>query len=142
MQTGDTSADPVAFPSNASARLINNSSTGYMSTLRASRLSAASHGVDINNPHISTITQDVSLNYYKIFGNGGTPVTNTTASAPNYSGIGSSELIVGGNSLTAGYPLNGYIYEILFFDTALSDADMNAVGGYLGAKYGISYTNI
>lgn len=140
---GDSQAEPIAFPNSSSARLINSASNGYMATLRNIRLSNQPHGVDIYNPHISTVTQSISSNYYKIFGNGGSPVTNTTASNPNYSGlVGQRDLLVGASSLTAGYPTNGYIYEILFFDSALSDADMNAVGGYLGAKYGISYTDI
>ena len=140
---GDSSTEPIAFPNSGSARLINDASNGYMSTLRLGRLSNQPHGVDINNPHISTVTQSISSNYYKIFGNGGSPVTNTTASNPNYSSlVGTKDLLVGANTLTADYPLNGYVYEILFFDSALSDADLNAVGNYLGAKYGISYTAI
>jgi|11BtaG_2_1085332.scaffolds.fasta_scaffold01291_13 hypothetical protein len=141
---GDTQADPISLPATSNARLINDGSTGYMSTLRSSRLSGQYHGVDINNPHITTITTSTSSNYYKIFGNGGSPVTNVNANAVNYSSISATSDILIGSASAAGtaYPLNGYIYEILFFDSALSDADLNAVGNYLGAKYGISYTAV
>lgn len=137
---GDSAADPIALPASGSARLINNATSGYMATLRNSRLSAQPHGVNLNAPHITTITTSNTQNFYKIFGNGGSAVTNTTFNNPGWN-TKSSFFKVGGASETA-YTLNGYIYEILFFDSALSNADMNAVGSYLGSKYGITYSNI
>ena len=139
---GDSSNAPVVFGKNK-GRFINSSTGGYHYILNGTtRTSNSGHGLDINNPNISTITADSSGNTYKVFGNGGTASYTSTfrntsiSAARNYFHVGAS------NDAGTSYPLNGYIYEILFFDTALSDADMNAVGGYLGAKYGITYTNI
>lgn len=137
---GDSSADPIAFPAAGGARLIQGGVIGYMSTLRGARLSAKSHGVNINAPHITTITTSSSQNSYKIFGNGGSAVTEENFSNPGWNGK-KNHFKVGGASATA-YTLTGYIYEILFFDSALSDADLNIVGNYLGVKYGINYSNI
>ena len=141
---GDSSNAPIIFGSNSSnSRFINSGSAGYHNLLTgATRTTNSAHGLDINNPNISTITADSSGNTYKVFGNGGTAAYTDTF---RNTGISNSRQFfhVGANDDAAtSYPLNGYIYEILFFDSALSDSDMNAVGGYLGAKYGISYTDI
>lgn len=140
----DSSNAPIQFGRGTSGgRFINSSSTGYHYLLNGTtRTSNSAHGLDINNPNISIITANSSANTYEVFGNGGTAAYTSTfrntgiSNARNYFHVGA------GNNAGTAYPLNGYMYEILFFDSALSDADMNAVGGYLGAKYGISYTDI
>ena len=141
---GDSSNAPIQFGRGTSGgRFINSSSTGYHYLLNgATRTSNSAHGLDINNPNISIITANSSANTYEVFGNGGTAAYTSTfrntgiSNARNYFHVGA------GNNAGTAYPLNGYMYEILFFDSALSDSDINSVGGYLGAKYGISYTNI
>jgi hypothetical protein len=49
-----------------------------------------------------------------------------------------SKLIVGGNA-NGEYPLFGYISEVLVYNSALSDTNVNEIEGYLAWKWGLTY---
>jgi hypothetical protein len=47
-----------------------------------------------------------------------------------------------GAAYSTSHPWDGDIAEIIIYDSELNDADKNEVGGYLGDRYNISYSDI
>ena len=67
---------------------------------------------------------------------GGTGVTNLSATS-----FTMTTMTLGALVLT-NRPLNGQLAELVWYARALTNTEINQVGGYLGAKWGMTWTNI
>lgn len=67
---------------------------------------------------------------------GGTAVTNTSATSFTLSVLRLGSLVL------TNRPLNGQLCEFVWYARSLTDAEVNQVGAYLGAKWGMTWTNI
>lgn len=83
---------------------------------------------------------DVAATTGTLYVNGASVATDATFTTFNVASAGG--FAVGGRflsgALSASYRFNGDIAEIIIYDSALSDANRQAVEAYLSAKYGIA----
>lgn len=68
--------------------------------------------------------------------NGGTPTTNANGTSNTL-----SSLVIGGGAVSFAF-MNGVVAEIIAYNSVLSTTDMNRVGQYLAAKWGITWTDV
>jgi hypothetical protein len=102
--------------------------TANISTYRnGAYLSAA---VGQNTPVIGTCLYDGTSNYFYKNGASQTPVNSTGTFAISIYGIGNQPI-------PSGETLNGYIGEVIVFNTALTTAQRQTVEGYLAWKWGL-----
>ena len=93
------------------------------------------------SPHVSTIVMDASTATFQTWANGtsaqGPTDLSASLTAGNYSDTNPAKGNLGRAVGTANF-LNGDIFEILLFNSALSTATRQLVERYLGTKYGIT----
>lgn len=54
---------------------------------------------------------------------------------------GAQPIMIGGSVASTNY-LDGAVGEVLYFQDVLSDSDMDRIGAYLGAKWGVDYATV
>ncbi len=79
----------------------------------------------------------------RIYVDGGTPVVASTTLSDALDNTASGNMLIGAMLSTgANMPLNGDIGVLLACNTGLSVANLNAAGGYVAARFGITWTAI
>jgi len=96
------------------------------SSVSASTASAAvNSNILLTTRHLAGVTS-ISLNQ-------GTPVTNSTLRDASTNNV----LVFGNDGVSGTLPYTGYIFEILFYNRALSNEEIAAVEAFLKTKWGI-----
>ncbi len=91
-------------------------------------------GAPDTNPHILISTMTGASSKLRV--DGGADVSG--AANPGTNALGGVQLGIETNG--AALPFDGRIAEVLVYDSALSTANIDRVGNYLGTKWGITYS--
>jgi hypothetical protein len=142
----DTQYEPVGIGGSNSGRLYNGGAASYVDVFRQSRLAGVGTSGYFTSTGIqlASVVSNATTNTYKIFKDGGSDVftSGQTASATATMFNDTRNMRLGSTTQTPSYHLKGWLYEVLVFDEPLLNADLNAVGNYISAVYGTSYTDI
>jgi hypothetical protein len=90
--------------------------------------------------HIYCLKTNSSANRTYTYRNGGSDIAGSTA-APTGVFLEDTETFKVFQSTSGAYAPN-WLFEFLVFDSSLSDANVNKVNSYLGAKHGITVTDV
>ncbi len=142
----DSAYEPVGIGGSNSGRLYIGSSASYADVFRNARLAGAgtSGYFSSTGVQLASVVSNKAANTYKIFKNGGSDVFTSGQSASATAAIfdDTKNMRLGSTTKTPSHHLKGWLYEVLVFDEPLSNANLNAVGNYISAVYGTSYTDI
>ena len=130
------------------AMLDENSSTylrSYVTTTGGSVDNNGANIYDSTQPHQYSWRYDGANQQAYYAGNTNSAASAATTGNIDYSG-GSADLVIGLHSSTdlrgsASEPLDGDVYEILVYNRALTDIEMQQAGVYLADKYGVYNPN-
>jgi len=142
----DTQYEPVGIGGGNSGRLYNGNSSSFTDVFRNARLAGAATSGYFSSTgvQLATVVSNKTANTYKIFKDGGSDVFTSGQSASATAALfdDTKNMRLGSTTKTPFYHLKGWLYEVLVFDEPLSNANLNAVGNYISAVYGTSYTDI